>query len=79
MKSLVLNNIAKFFTARGIKTYKYVCRITNTSPYILVVGYKPVRNNKMFQIVKDDISDIDRCDIVSYLPMPKSINSEDPT
>lgn len=68
--------LAKFFTARGKKTYRYVCQITETLPCIVVVGYKSLGDKKKFKLVKDDISDIDRHDIIAFLPEPKAIETQ---
>ncbi|XP_060810031.1 uncharacterized protein LOC132904125 [Amyelois transitella] len=61
--------LAKFYTRRGKKTYKYVCQIVETEP-LLVEGFKSVGTKRKFKRVPDDISEIDYTDIISYLPKP---------
>lgn len=61
--------LVKFFTTRGKETYKYVCQIIQTDP-LLVEGYKAVQNSKTFKRIPNDISEIDRCDIIAFLPKP---------
>lgn len=61
--------LAKFFTSRGKQTYKYVCQIHKTDP-LLVAGYKSSDNKKCFKRIPKDISEIDRCDIIAFLPKP---------
>lgn len=61
--------LVNFFTSRGKQTYKYVCQITQTAP-LLVQGYKTLNDKRRFQKIPKDISEIDRCDIVAFLPKP---------
>lgn len=71
--------LAKFFTARGKKTYKYVCRIIGLSP-LVVEGFKStvVGNKRKFRLVRDDISEIDNTDIIAFLPNPLRVQTEGP-
>lgn len=62
--------LAKFYSDRGKKTYRYVCYIIDTTP-IVVRGLKSVGDTKKtFKLVFDDISEIEKTDIVAYLPKP---------
>ncbi|XP_026326216.1 uncharacterized protein LOC113234910 [Hyposmocoma kahamanoa] len=68
--------LVKFYSRRGKKTYKYVCRITCMDP-LLVEGFKSMGNKKDFRLVRDDISEIEETDILSYLSRPRTFASKD--
>lgn len=59
--------LVKFFTKRGNLLYKYVSQIIESDP-LLVEGYKSLNNKKLFKKIPKDISEIDRQDIVAFLP-----------
>nr|CAI5858507.1 unnamed protein product [Callosobruchus analis] len=61
--------LANFYTARGKKAYRYVCQIALTEP-LVVKGFKSFTDKRNFQIVEKDISQIDRSDVVAFLPNP---------
>nr|CAI5839616.1 unnamed protein product [Callosobruchus analis] len=61
--------LANFYTARGKKVYRYVCQIAQTEP-LVVKGFKSFTDQRNFQIVEKDISQIDRSDVVAFLPNP---------
>nr|CAI5820842.1 unnamed protein product [Callosobruchus analis] len=60
---------ANFYTARGKKAYRYVCQIAQTE-LLVVKGFKSFTDKRNFQIVEKDISQIDRSDVVAFLPNP---------
>lgn len=62
--------LVKFFTKRGNILYKYVCKIIEADP-LLVEGYKSLSNKKIFKKIPKDTSEIDRQDIVAFLPKPQ--------
>ncbi|CAK1586831.1 unnamed protein product [Parnassius mnemosyne] len=69
--------LAKFSSARGKKTYKYVCRVQDISDdKIVVTGLKSYKQKNTFRIIKNDISIIDLKDIVTYLPQPERLDGE---
>lgn len=61
--------LVNFFTRHGKQMYKYVCQITQTDP-LLVEGFKSLNNKKRFKRIPKDISEIDLCDIMAFLPKP---------
>lgn len=63
--------LAKFFSQRGKKTYKYLCKITETHPEIVVTGMKSIGKNKtQFKLVADDVSVIKCEDIIGIQATP---------
>lgn len=68
--------LAKFWSRRGKKTYRYVCRIIDLDP-LVVVGFKSLGNKKEFRLVRDDISEIEASDILAYLPKPRPLANQD--
>lgn len=68
--------LAKFYSGRGKKTYRYVCRITSLEP-LIVVGFKSIGNKTDFKLVRDDISEIEETDILSYLSRPRAYKDKD--
>lgn len=68
--------LAKFYSGRGKKTYKYVCRIIDLDP-LVVEGFKSMENKKDYKLVRDDISEIEESDILAYLPKPKPLTGHD--
>lgn len=64
--------LVKFPTAKGKRDYQYVCMIEGVNnEKIVVKGFKSFKKNKKnFRIVQNDISIIDKIQIVSYLPTP---------
>lgn len=67
--------LAKFSSARGKKTYKYVCLIHNVSDdKIVVKGLKSYKQKDTFRIIEDDISIIDSTDVIANLPQPECLD-----
>lgn len=66
--------LVKFWSQRGKKTYRYVCRIIDLDP-LVVEDFKSLGNKKEFKLVRDDISQIETSDILAYLPKPKPFAS----
>lgn len=46
-----------------------MCQITQIDP-LLVEGYKSLDNKRNFKRIPKDVSEIDRFDIVAFLPKP---------
>lgn len=65
--------LAKFYSTKGKKTYKYVCQVEDVSDEkIVVLGLKSKKKqNTVFNIVENDISIIEYKDIVQLLPNPQ--------
>ncbi|KAJ2947755.1 hypothetical protein O0L34_g9534 [Tuta absoluta] len=64
--------LAKFGSKKGKKTYHYVCSIEDICDEKLVVqGYKSQKKTKkIFRPVPNDVSEIETCDIITFLPQP---------
>ncbi|XP_045765788.1 uncharacterized protein LOC123867662 [Maniola jurtina] len=64
--------LAKFTSKKGKRHYQYVCMIEDISEEkIVVLGFKSHKRNKtVFRAVNDDVSIIEKSDIITYLPQP---------
>lgn len=63
--------LAKFCSALGKKTYKYVCLIEDISENKAVVrGMKSYKQKNTFKFIKNDVSIIDFTDVIKVLPQP---------
>lgn len=64
--------VAKFGSKKGKKTYQYLCCIEDICDDKLVVqGFKSQKKTKtIFRAVPKDVSIIEECDIITYLPQP---------
>ncbi|XP_063384473.1 uncharacterized protein LOC134670603 [Cydia fagiglandana] len=63
--------LAAFQSIKGKRTYKYVCLIDQINQEKMVVkGLKSYKNNREFRLVEDDISIIEKKDVISRLPKP---------
>lgn len=61
--------LAAFQSIKGKKTYKYVCLIEDINQgKIIVKGLKCKKNNREFKFVQNDISIIEKKDVISCLP-----------
>ncbi|CAB3255555.1 unnamed protein product [Arctia plantaginis] len=66
--------LAKFSSALGKKTYKYVCLIEDiTGEKAVVKGLKSYKQKNTFKLIKNDVSIIDFTDIITVLPQPDCV------
>lgn len=70
--------LAKFCSTKGKKSYKYVCKVIELAPQIVVMGMKSIRKSKkQFKFIVDDISEINQDDILELLPNPSIERDQD--
>lgn len=64
--------LVKFDGKDSKKNYRYVCIIQNIfeESKIVVQGLRSRKSRKTFRIIENDVSIIEQCDILSYLPEP---------
>lgn len=70
--------LAKFSSAKGKRTYKYVCLIDDVmGDKIVLLGLKSKNKAKnCFRVVKNDYSISNSEDIIEYLPDPQIVNDD---
>lgn len=63
--------LGRFVSERGKKTYKYMCKIIEVDPEIVVMGMKSIgKNKRKFKIIPHDVSEIKTEDIIEVHPTP---------
>lgn len=63
--------LANFSSQRGKKTYKYLCKVLEVDPEIVVMGMKSIgKSKRLFKLMTDDVSVIKNEDIIEIQGNP---------